>query len=187
MSASDIIMGVLSSHLFANLSVSDFILAGEAFGHEETTIRSALTRLTKSGTLHRKGRGIYGIGEQGEALFRQIVRWRERAERKISWDGRWLMVSTGPEDRKNRTIWRRTERALYLLGFVEGRGNMWVRPDNLYGGVASLRKQMAMFRASRSVFCAVLDELGEKADKEFCGLWDIRSLAEKCENLTKVI
>lgn len=177
LSARTLVVDLLDTGDPLDFSTRDFVRAGAAFGIEPTGIRTALTRLKAEGRVSTPERGRYAIGAEGEPLRRRILGWRDALARRRAWEGKWLIAVAGPHDRADRTVWRRTVRALELEGFAEAETNIWARPDNLTGGVAGVRDALAMLGGAASLLVVEADGLDEDRASRFPDLWPAATLA----------
>lgn len=124
------------------LEAREAVTACALFGVPDNTTRVMLARLTASGLLRAVGRGLYGLGPAARTLAEEVAGWRDAPGRLVPWQGDWIAVHTGGLGRSDRPALRQRERALRLLGLAPyGRG-LFLRPDNLAGGVALVRERL---------------------------------------------
>lgn len=180
-----LILDLLSTGSLSSLSTRALLRAGAAFGIEPTAIRTALTRLKAEGRLAQAGRGHYAIGSRGEPLQQRILGWRRVLARRRPWRGDWLLAVAGPQERADRTVWRRTLRALGLEGFAEAETNVWVRPDNLAGGVQGMRQRLGELEAAPSLLMIQARGLDEHRQARFRRLWRARALQQEHARLAR--
>jgi phenylacetic acid degradation operon negative regulatory protein len=64
-----------------------------------------------------------------------VAGWRQAEQRLRDWNGDWVAVHVGNLGRSDRTALRVRDRALALLGLCELERGLYLRPDNLLGGV----------------------------------------------------
>jgi phenylacetic acid degradation operon negative regulatory protein len=137
------------------------VTAGAVFGIRENSMRVALVRLSAAGMIQATGRGEYRIGPNAASLVDDVRSWRDAEARALAaWDGAWVGAVGAPLARSDRSAQRRRERAFDLLGLKELERNLFVRPDNLVGGITAVR--------------ARLEKLG--VDGESCGVFQMRDL-----------
>ncbi|TAH66707.1 MAG: PaaX family transcriptional regulator [Rhodopseudomonas palustris] len=171
------------------LTAAEAVAAGELFGISGNATRVALARLAAAGLVDAKTRGSYRLGQAGVALDNEVSAWRSAEARVVPWSGRWIAVLTTGLPRTDRAAWRARERALSLLGLRELQGALFVRPDNLDGGVASVRARLASLGvgAETPVFCA--DQFDDALDQQARQLWNVdelmRSYRDGCARLTQ--
>jgi len=183
MSARMLILDLLDTGDPPSFSAAELVRAGAAFGIEAPGIRTALTRLKAEGRVRTLARGRYTIGARAEPLKARILGWRTRLDSRRTWDGRWLLAFAGPQERADRTAWRRTLRALELEGFAEAEVNLWVRPNNLDGGAPGLRDRLALLDAARSLLVVEAGGLDGDRDVRFRRLWDGEDLCAAHDEL----
>jgi len=160
-------------------SIRQLLTAGAALDMGPSAIRTALSRLTREGQVEHVDRGLYGIGPRGRPLQQRLLAWQQHATIPANWNGDWLLAFCGTADRSNRTVWRRTLRALRLRGFAEAETNVWVRPDNITDSLEDLRQTLCATGGSTGLL--LLRASGLDADREaaYRGLWDVpRMLAD---------
>jgi phenylacetic acid degradation operon negative regulatory protein len=159
-----------------DFSVAELVRAGAAFRIEGPGIRTALTRLKSEGRVRPVARGRYTIGANAEPLQQRILGWRTRLDGRREWNGDWLLAVAGPQERADRTVWRRTLRALELEGFAEAETNVWARPDNLAGGADGARRRLADLEAAPSLFLFEARGLDPERAARFRALWQSDAL-----------
>ena len=171
MSARTLILDLFDTGDPEDFSVGELVRAGAAFGIEAPGIRTALTRLKSEGRVRPTARGRYTIGVNAEPLQQRILGWRTRLDGRLAWNGDWLLAIAGPQERADRTVWRRTLRALELEGFAEAETNVWARPDNLAGGANGARQRLADLEAAPSLFLFEARGLDAGRAERFRTLW----------------
>ncbi|GHG99563.1 PaaX family transcriptional regulator C-terminal domain-containing protein [Pseudodonghicola xiamenensis] len=139
------------------LSVAEAVRACALFDISENNVRVTLARLTQSGRTESIDRGLYRLGPNGRQLGADVAAWRSAEDRLTDWSGRWIATATGGLPRSDRKALRARARALSMLGMRELDHGLYLRPDNLLGGVAAVRDRLialglgpeaAVFRAS---------------------------------------
>ncbi|MFZ5757049.1 MAG: PaaX family transcriptional regulator C-terminal domain-containing protein [Pseudomonadota bacterium] len=139
------------------LSSREAVATAALFGIRENSLRVALVRLSAAGLIEAAGRGAYRLGPKATALAAEIAGWRTAEQRVQDWDGGWIAVHTAALGRSDRVALRARDRAFRILGLRELERGLYLRPDNLAGGVAALRERLhalgldagaAVFRAS---------------------------------------
>ena len=88
------------------------------------------------------------------------------------WDGSWACVQLGDLARSDRSALRRRERALRLLGFRELARGLTVRPDNLEGGIATLRDQLHELGVDERAFTFRATDFDAATEARARTLWD---------------
>lgn len=194
MSARMLILDLFDTGDPQHFSVTELVRAGAAFGIEAPGIRTALTRLKSEGRVRPTARGRYTIGTNAEPLQQRILGWRTRLDGRREWNDGWLLAIAGPQERADRTAWRRTLRALELEGFAEAETNVWARPDNLAGGANGTRARLADLEAAPSLFLCEAGGLDDEREAGFRKLWQSdalrtahRNLADDLERSTQAV
>jgi phenylacetic acid degradation operon negative regulatory protein len=174
--AKRMLLQLLSAAAPAEASASVLVQAAALFHLSETNVRVTLARLVAAGTLELTGRGMYRLGEEAQALTRQVTSWRELEKLVRKWDGAWACVHLGGLGRTDRAALRRRERALRLLGFRTLGPGLEVRPDNVEGGVTALRERLVELGLEEPAIVLRASELDAWTDARARGLWDGKKL-----------
>ena len=171
-SARRIIMGLLLADGDHPLSSRQVVMACALFGISENSARVALARLSASGLIASAERGSYQLGEAATALAGDVSTWREAESRLAEWSGQYVMVLTGVLGRSDRTALRHRERALQMLGFRELEKDVFVRPDNLRGGVEAIRQRLHALGLERSAPVFLASGFDHDRSTRLPALWD---------------
>jgi phenylacetic acid degradation operon negative regulatory protein len=158
------------------LTAREAVVACDLFGIRENAARVALTRLTTAGLVESAGRGAYRLTPRASGFATEIATWRDAEKRLRRWTGHYLAVHCGALTRADRAALRRRERALGLLGLRELEPELYVRPDNLEGGVDAARHRLRSLglEEGAAVFVASAFDAGREA--RIAALWDGRAL-----------
>ena len=186
-SARTLILDLMDTGEPTDFSVRELVRAGAAFGIEPTGIRTALSRLATEGGVRPIERGRYTIGARGEPLQQRILGWRTVLDRRRDWHGDWLLAIAGPQERADRTAWRRTMRALGLEGFAEAEINVWARPDNLAGGAEGMRQRLAELEAAPSLLVIQARNLDTARSIRFRMLWRCEEIRDAHRRLADLL
>lgn len=124
------------------LSAAEAILAGSIFGMTENSIRVTLARLTQAGLAEAIGTATYRLGLNAQNLGNDVASWHTSNRKTIPSDDSWIAVATGGLPRSDRKMLRARDRALSLLGFRELDKGLHIRPNNLQGGIDSVRQRL---------------------------------------------
>lgn len=153
-------------------SARELIVGCALFGVRENSVRVALVRLAAEGLVEATRRGAYRLGPRAAALAADVATWREAETRVRNWDGGWVTAHVGALGRSDRVALRARDRALAMLGLRELDRGLYVRPDNLAGGVVSARDRLHKLGLDEAA--AVFVAMGFDADREVRarGLWD---------------
>ncbi|HTO72039.1 MAG TPA: PaaX family transcriptional regulator [Myxococcota bacterium] len=158
-----------------SLPVRALVEAGALFGLAENGMRVALARLVARGLVERDGPGRYRLAAGAQPISRRVGGWTTADLRAVRWDGAWLgaLTQAAAGDRSQR---RGDARALAFLGFARLAPGLWVRPDNLRGGVAETRAALLELGLDRHVPVLRLSELDEATEARARALWDATAL-----------
>jgi phenylacetic acid degradation operon negative regulatory protein len=159
------------------LSARAAIACCALFDIQENSVRVALNRLAAAGLIESLERGRYRLGQKAAALAGEVRTWRSAESRARAWSGGYVAVHVGGLGRTDRAALRTRERALDLLGFRELESDLFIRPDNLAGGVAAVRDRLAKLEVEAPVFLA--SELDAARDARARSLWDGKALTRQ--------
>ena len=173
-----VILDLLSAAPDGQVEVRGLVRAAQLFGITENNMRVALTRLRAAGMVESTSRGCYRVGPAAEAVNRQVASWKNAEDRVREWDGTWVAVHTGGLSRSQRRTVRRRMRALDLLGFRELSAGLNVRPENLVGGIDSVRTRLYALGLEADAPVFRLDGLDEEMELRARALWDARTLMD---------
>lgn len=171
-----LILDLLSSLGGQPMPVRALVAAGELFGISAESIRVALVRLCGAGTVERNERGQYRLASAAEPVQHHVAAWTRTEERVVAWRGGWIAVHTAALPRADRTRVRRRERALHFLGFRRLAPHLFVRPDNLKGGVATVRDELPALGLEREAVVFGIAELDAATESRARALWNADAL-----------
>ncbi|MCB9586089.1 MAG: PaaX family transcriptional regulator [Polyangiaceae bacterium] len=152
-------------------------------GVSSNNVRVTLARLVADSLVQSVGRGEYRLGAAGSALAAEVAGWRERLQSLKRWRGNYVVAACAGLGRGDRAAVNRRERALTLTGFRQLEGDLWLRPDNLVGGVQRVRERLerlqlspgqASLEARPLVFRAA--ELADCDEARIAALWDVKRI-----------
>ncbi len=172
LSARRVVLELLSAMGTLPSPVAGLVEACGLLGISAASTRVAITRLVATGHLEAVGRGAYRIGAAAAPLMLHTARWRELERRVRRWDGGWIGVHTAALGRTDRPALRRRERALELLGLRELAAGLFVRPDNLAGGIEAVRRELGLLGLPAAAIVARLSALDAATDERARGLWN---------------
>ncbi|HET7629558.1 MAG TPA: phenylacetic acid degradation operon negative regulatory protein PaaX [Bacillales bacterium] len=127
------------SHYGNEIWIGSLIRLLEAFGHNEPSVRAAISRMNKQGWVqsHKVGnKSYYRLSERG------VRRINEAAERIFKlqsdeWDGKWRMLMyTIPESKRN--IRDELRKEIVWSGFGMLSSGLWISPNRLEKQVRDL-------------------------------------------------
>ena len=174
--AKSLILDLLSTMGGAAIPVRALVCAGELFGVGENGIRVELARLGARGIVERDERGRYRVTEQAAVVQSHVRAWSRVEERTTAWNGGWIGVHTGALKRSDRRAARRRRRGFDFLGFRELDPGLWIRPDNLRGGVAEVRRQLEALGLDAAAIVFALGALDDATEARARRLWDVTRL-----------
>ncbi len=174
--AKSLILDLLSTLRGAAMPVRALVRAGGLFGIADNGIRVELARLVARGLVERDERGRYRVAGRAEAVQSRVVSWSRIEDRMTTWTGGWIGVHTGSLPRSDRRAARRRERAFDFLGFRELDAGLWIRPDNLRGGVADVRRQLEALGLDAAAMVFTLGALDAASEARARRLWDVAAL-----------
>lgn len=176
--AKSLIVDLLSTLRGRSMPVAALVASGEVFGISRENVRVALTRLVERGLVERADPGRYRLSQRAEPVQSQVASWMRLEERvNAIWSGDWIGVYTGALGRTDRAGLRRRERALRLLGMAELADELWVRPDNLVGGVALARDRLRDLGLDPTAPVFRMAELAAAEEARARRLWNGADLA----------
>lgn len=176
LSASDLVLDMLSGHDRHVLSVLELRRAAAVCGIREQSLRVSLTRLAQQNKITNTARGVYALNSQGSSLFRDVENWLRKEQQAIVWGGGWVGVADGAVPRRHKMVWRRHERALLLRGFRPLDGGMYLRPDNLNGGVAAVRADLYSLGLAPQALVLGITDLSDADQRRARQLWNREAL-----------
>jgi len=174
--AKSLILDLLSTMGGAAIPVRALVRAGELFGVGENGIRVELARLGARGIVERDERSRYRVTEQAAAVQSHVRAWSRVEERAAAWNGGWIGVHTGALKGSDRRAARRRRRAFDFLGFRELDSGLWIRPDNLRGGVAEVRRQLEALGLDAAAIVFAFGALDDATEARARRLWDVARL-----------
>ena len=156
------------------IAVRQLIEVGALFGFAAGAVRVAVARLTAQGLLESDERGSYRLGPAARSVGEHVEQWRRGEARMRAWGGGFLAVILPPKPQRRAR--RASLRALARMGFAEGPGGLWLRPDNLRVpfDASRARLQDLGLEAEAELFVADRFSAGQRAQIE--GLWPVTQL-----------
>jgi len=176
-SAKSFVLDLLSTLRRGAMPVRALVESAALFGIAEGSVRVALSRLLGAGLVERDERGLYRLGSAAAPVSRRVATWRDLDARLRPWSGGWIGVfDARTATTTSRALQRRSERALRLSGFRSLTRGLSVRPDNLAGGVARLREELAALGLAPGAVVCEMRELDPVSDARARKLWDAEEL-----------
>jgi phenylacetic acid degradation operon negative regulatory protein len=168
--AKSVILDLLSSLKGGALPVRALVAAGALFGIHENALRVALARLRATALVESDEPGWYRLGPGAQPIDRRTRSWRSVERTLRPWAGGWIAVLGATGGR--RTAAQADARALAFLGFRDLAPGVALRPDNLAGGVAAARTELAGLGLSDGAEVCGLHDLAPATERRATGLWD---------------
>lgn len=154
LSARELILTLIDSSRAESLAAGYFIAAGQIFDMDPGSIRVALARLVREGSLSSEGRGRYGLGSRAGTLQALVRNWAKIETYLVPWRGDWLTVLVSHLARSNKVQVRGNERSLGLFGFAESLPGVWIRPANLSRNLSQVREALLELGLEAASICA---------------------------------
>lgn len=176
--AKSLILDLLTTLGGASMPVRALVAAGALFGIGDNNMRVSLARLLSALVVVRDERGSYRLGERAEPVRGRVASWRRVSERMTPWHGAWIAVQPASV-RGSAGTRRRSEQALRFLGLRPLRPGLFVRPDNLVGGVSGVRDQLHGLGLEESALVFGLCELDSDSEATARGSWQSDALQQQ--------
>lgn len=175
--ARNLILNLLLGAAGMTLAAREAVAACALFGIRENSVRVALVRLVASGLVEAAGRGEYRLGPKAAQLAADVGTWRDAERRVAAWNDDWIAVHVGDLGRSDRVALRARDRALGLLGLRELDRGLFVRPDNLAGGVAEARERLYKLGLEPQAAVFVARAFDPARERRAAALWDGEALS----------
>lgn len=167
------------------IGVGHLIEVGALFGFAPNAMRVALTRLSAQGLLESDGPGTYRLGAAAQGLSEYAEQWRRGEARVRPWKGAFIAVALPAKPLRRER--RASLAALNRLGFADGFGGLWVRPDNLREPADATRQRLYALGLEDAAELMVVDQLGERLRSRLAGLWPVARLAREYKKRIKAL
>lgn len=174
--AKKIVLGMVYARGGEPVSVRDFIIAAKLFDIAANTVRVTLVRLSADGLIQASGRGAYRLGPAAENLAGYAADWHAAEAQLGEWSGDYLLVHAGHLGRSDRKVLKRRERAMHLCGLQPLERDLYLRPNNLKGGVANLRYRFQQLGAENELIVCEAQGFGGETDNQIASLWNGKAL-----------
>jgi phenylacetic acid degradation operon negative regulatory protein len=185
--AKSLILDLLSTARGGAMPVRALVAAAALFEIGENGVRVELARLTARGLVQRNERGQYVLARAAAPVHERVSGWKDVESAHVEWSGGWIAVHTAGLPRRDRVALRRRERALRFLGLRELHAGLWVRPDNLRGGVAKITHVLRSLGLEASAPTFVMTELAPEFEAKARVLWDTEALRADYRELTTAL
>ncbi len=174
--AKSLILDLLSTARGGAMPVRALIAAAALFEIGENGVRVELARLSTRGLVQRNDRGQYALSRVAAPVHERVSGWKDLDSAHVEWSGGWIAVHTAGLPRRDRAALRRRERALRFLGLRELHAGLWVRPDNLRGGLTEVARVLRALGLESTAPIFVMSALEPALEAHARGLWDTDAL-----------
>ena len=175
--ATSLLLDLLVARGGESLPARAAVAACALFGIRETAARVALVRLSASGRIEATGRGEYRFADSERDLLNEVWGWRTANERTRAWRGAYVAVHVAQTGAKDRARSSRSARALSLVGLAELDRDLYVRPDNLSGGLEGARARLVSLGLDPSARVFAARGFDPQSEARARALWNTRALA----------
>gem|GEM_PF-231064 len=158
------------------MPVRALIASADIFGLAQNNVRVALSRLVASGVVEATERGEYRLGPPASHLQARIASWRHVDSRLVAWDGSWIGVYAATPSRLRNASKHRQQKALEGNGFKQYRPGLFLRPDNLAGGVPAMRSALLAYGLDPSAPVFRIDQLDDRTVGNARRLWNCAAI-----------
>lgn len=167
------------------LTAAEAVLAGSVFGMTENSIRVTIARLTQADLAEAIGPAIYRIGPKAQKLGIDVASWHTSDKRIVKSDGSWIAVATGGLPRSDRKVLRARARALSLLGFRELDKGLYLRPNNLLGGINVARQRLLDLGLGKEAAVFKAYDFDSVRQEKALALWSDMQLEKHYEEMSQ--
>ncbi len=175
-SARRLIMNLLAAAADWPLTAGNAVRACRLFGVSESSTRVTLGRLAAEGLIEARERGVYQLTPHARRMAEDVRGWRHALKQLKAWKGHWVGVQVAHLGRSDRAALRRRERALARTGCRELERGLYLRPDNLRGGVAAVRERLHQRGLDADAMVFGMRELDDERTARARTLWDSKRL-----------
>jgi phenylacetic acid degradation operon negative regulatory protein len=159
------------------------VAAAEIFDIDSNATRVAITRLLACGLIERDERGAYRTGAAAAPILKRLNSWRTIDKRTREWDGSWLGATPDAcccsKDARAASV-----HALEFTGMREFSTGLWIRPDNLEGGLEALREALLALKLPEGCPMFRIRDFDEVGERRARSLWDADGIRNLYRSLT---
>ncbi len=166
-----VVLDILSTLRGRSAPVRFLVAAAEIFDIDSNATRVAITRLLSCGLIERDERGAYRTGAAAGPILDRLNSWRRIDKRTREWTGGWI-GATPDACCCSKDARAASTRALEFTGMREFSPGLWLRPDNLEGGLAAARQALLALRLPEDVPVFTVRDLDAAGETRARGLWD---------------
>ena len=183
--AKNLILDLLLATPGQCLPAREAITSCALFGISENSARVTLARLTAEGLIEAAERGLYRLSAKAHELADEVATWRSAEQRVRDWNGGYLVVHIGPLKKGDRSLVRRRQRALDMLGFRGLEPGLLLRPDNIEDSIGAVRKRLIALGLEREAAVFIAQDFDATRSARIKRLWDGKALNAAYRNLGK--
>jgi len=183
LTARELVLDFLSNRAPREMAARVIVDSAAALGFSEQSVRMALTRLVEEGLALNPSRGLYRLAPSGDAMRREVRKWRAIAAMTQPWSGAWICIHDAAMARSDRAALRRHQQAMRLRGMREFRPGLWLRPANLRMPIEQMREELRALGLHRDAIVAEMRNLEARDQAEAMRLWDVDSLLASYDHL----
>ncbi len=187
LTARELVLDFLSNRAPREMAARVIVDSAAALGFSEQSVRMALTRLVEDGLALNPSRGLYRLAPSGDAMRREVRKWRAIAAMTQPWSGAWICIHDAAMARSDRAALRRHQQAMRLRGLREFRPGLWLRPANLRMPIEQTREELRALGLHRDAIVAEMRNLEARDQAEAMRLWDVDSLLASYDHLIEEI
>ena len=178
-----VVLDILSTLRGHSAPVRLLVAAAEVFGIDSNATRVAITRLLSCGLIERDERGAYRTGAAAAPILHRLNSWRRIETRTREWDGTWIGAApdVSGNSKDTRTV---GTRALEFTGMREFSPGLWIRPNNLDGGLAAAREALLALRLTQDCPVFTLRDFDAVGEARARALWDAAAIRSQYRGLS---
>lgn len=179
-----VVLDVLSTLKGRSAPVRLLVAVAEIFDIDSNATRVAITRLLACGLIERDERGAYRTGSAAAPILHRLGSWRSIEKRTRPWKGGWIGATPDANGctKDERTL---SIRALSFLGMRKFAPGLWIRPDNLEGGLPACREALHALRLPAGCPVFALSDFDNASEKRARSLWNPAEIIDLYRGLTK--
>lgn len=168
----------------SSLSIQDIIRACGMFDITAANVRVVVQRLVAENLLDSKERGHYQLGQAATNITKDVSTWKNALDRLDSWHGDWIGVHCAALTRYDRKTSKSKQRALKLVGCQELSKEMFIRPNNLKGGIHSMRLRLNSLGLDDEIPIFRIADFDTQTANKVKTLWDRKKIEENYQTTT---
>jgi len=179
--AKNLILDLLMAAGSEPLSVRHLLASAALFGIPANNLRVSLARLCADALIESVGRGLYRLSAKANTLATEVATWRTACQRVQPWQGGYIAVHCGALGRSDRVVLRQRDRALQMVGLQALDKGLYVRPDNVEGGIEQVRHRLHKLGLERDACIFLASDFDAAREQRIRQLWDGAALNHSYE------